>query len=444
MLNLENQRVKYSNLFSYLIALFPLALILGSFIAEMISFFCILFFLIFLDRNNFKKYFLNDFSKFFIIFYILILITSLINFYNLRSFIPALFYFRVFLFALSIWFILDNSNFFENKKKNIVIFTFFILIFDSLYQGFSGENLIGYTIQGEGRISSFFNKELILGGYITRLLPFIIIISLLNVKGKINLITSSFFLALSLLVVIYSGERISSIMCIFYLILVFLINSRIRKFLLITLSILGFILVSISFFDIGKTDLKKRLVDKTIEQISGDDVNPILNERKGTERKLEKLFGKFYIFSYDHQAHYILASEMIKDSPVFGKGVRGFRWLCNQYDEYKNIDNSGCSTHPHHTYVQIFVSTGIIGFTMFLFLFFYVLKIYYKNLGPALNQRNENKIFQNIFIGIVIVNFLPIIPSGNFYNNWLSLLYFYPVGFYLYFKDKQDKYEKIS
>ena len=154
-------------------------------------------------------------------------------------------------------------------------------------------------------------------------------------------------------------------MCIFYLILVFLINSRIRKFLLITLSILGFILVSISIFDIGKTDLKKRLVDKTIEQISGDDVNPVLNERKGTERKLEKLFGKFYIFSYDHQAHYILASEMIKDSPVCGKGVRGFRWLCNQYDEYKNIDNSGCSTHPHHTYVQIFVSTGIIGFECF-------------------------------------------------------------------------------
>jgi len=117
MLNLENQRVKYSNLFSYLIALFPLALILGSFIAEMISFFCILFFLIFLDRNHFKKYFLNNFSKFFIIFYILILITSLINFYNFRSFIPALFYFRVFLFTLSIWFILDNSNFFENKKK---------------------------------------------------------------------------------------------------------------------------------------------------------------------------------------------------------------------------------------------------------------------------------------------------------------------------------------
>ena len=111
---------------------------------------------------------------------------------NFRSFIPALFYFRVFLFALSIWFILDNSNFLKTKK-NIVIFTFLILIFDSLYQGFSGENLIGYTIQGEGRISSFFNKELILGGYITRLLPFIIIISLLNVKIKINLITSSFF-----------------------------------------------------------------------------------------------------------------------------------------------------------------------------------------------------------------------------------------------------------
>ncbi len=444
MINLDLKREKISNFLAYGVAFFPLALILGSFVAEVISFFCIVFFLLCLDKSNYKKYLLNNFSKFFIFFYLLILITSLVNFYNLRGFVPALFYFRVFLFALSVWFILDNSNFFESKKKNIIIITFLVLIFDSLYQAVNGENLLGYEIQREGRVSSFFFNELILGGYVLRLLPIVLTILLINSKDKINSIILCIFLALSFLLITISGERISAILCFLYLILLFLLSSKIRKFLLISISIFGFFLISISIFDISKIDFKKRLINKTIEQISGDDLNPVLNERKGVKREIDKLFGKFYIFSYDHHTHYILASKMIKDSPVLGKGVRGFRWLCNKYDEYKNIDNSGCSTHPHHTYVQIFVSTGIIGFLMILFLFFYTLKIYFKNLGKKFDQKNENLVYQNILIGIIIVNLWPVAPSGNFYNNWLSLLYFYPVGFYLFFKNKEDQYGKTS
>ena len=444
MLHLKIEREKFNDFFAYGVAFFPLALILGPFIAEVISFFCILYFLICLDKNNYKKYFLNNFSKFFIIFYLLVLITSIINFNNFRWFIPALFYFRVFLFALSIWFILDKSNFFESKKRNIIIIIFFVLILDSLFQAFRGENLLGYEIQTEGRISSFFFEELILGGYVLRLLPIVIIVLLINSKDKINSIVLSIFLALSFLVIIFSGERISTFLGFLYLILLFLLSARIRKFLLVSLSILGIFLIVISISDIGKINFKKRLVDRTIQQISGNDLNPVLDDRKGVKRKLDKLFGKFYIFSYDHHAHYILASKMIKDSPVVGKGVRGFRWLCFKTDKYKNIDNSGCSTHPHHTYLQILVSTGIFGLMMFLFLFFYILKIYFKNLGHKFDQRNENLIYQNILIGIIIVNLWPFVPSGNFYNNWLSLLYFYPVGFYLYFENKTDNYEKTS
>ena len=283
-----------------------------------------------------------------------------------------------------------------------------------------------------------------MGGYVLRLLPIVIIILLINAKDKINSIILCIFLALSLLVIILSGERISTFLGFLYLILLLLLSARIRKFLLVSLSILGILLAVISISDFGKINFKKRLIDKTIQQISGNDLNPILYERKGVKRELGKLFGKFYIFSYDHHAHYILASKMIIDSPVVGKGVRGFRWLCFKTDKYKNIDNSGCSTHPHHTYLQILVSTGIFGLMMFLFLFFYIFKIYFKNLGQKFDQRNENLIYQNILIGIIIVNLWPLVPSGNFYNNWLSLLYFYPVGFYLYFKNKVNDYEKTS
>ena len=67
---------------------------------------------------------------------------------------------------------------------------------------------------------------------------------------------------------------------------------------------------------------------------------------------------------------------MIKDSPVFGKGVRGFRWLCFKTDKYKNIDNSGCSTHPHHTYLQNFsFNRNFWSNDVFIFIF-----LYFKNL----------------------------------------------------------------
>ena len=30
-----------------------------------------------------------------------------------------------------------------------------------------------------------------------------------------------------------------------------------------------------------------------------------------------------------------------------------------------------------------------------------------------------------------------IVPSGNFFNNWLSIIYYLPVGFILYFYNKE-------
>ena len=44
-----------------------------------------------------------------------------------------------------------------------------------------------------------------------------------------------------------------------------------------------------------------------------------------------------------------------------------------------------------------------------------------------------------ILLAIILINLWPIAPSGNFFNNWLSMLYFYPIGLYLYFKFKNEK-----
>ena len=75
-----------------------------------------------------------------------------------------------------------------------------------------------------------FFKELILGGYVLRLLPIVIIILLINSKDKINSIILCIFLALSFLVIIFSGERISTFLGFLYLILLFLLSAKIENF----------------------------------------------------------------------------------------------------------------------------------------------------------------------------------------------------------------------
>jgi len=48
----------------------------------------------------------------------------------------------------------------------------------------------------------------------------------------------------------------------------------------------------------------------------------------------------------------------------------------------------------------------------------------------------ERKIYREsaILIGI-FVNLWPLIPTGNFFNNWLSIIYYLPVAYYIYEKN---------
>ena len=43
--------------------------------------------------------------------------------------------------------------------------------------------------------------------------------------------------------------------------------------------------------------------------------------------------------------------------------------------------------------------------------------------------------FRDFEIALLVCIFLsvwPLIPTGNFFNNWLSIIYYYPVGFLLW------------
>ena len=98
-----------------------------------------------------------------------------------------------------------------------------------------------------------------------------------------------------------------------------------------------------------------------------------------------------------------------------------------------SYNKNGCTSHPHNFYLQLLSEIGTVGF-MFLFsLFCYFVFLICKSfIQQILNKRNILTNFQICLLLCFIITLLPMIPNGNFFNNWLSMIMFLPAGFYIF------------
>ena len=432
---MNSQTSFFKFLIGYCLCAFPLFLLIGPLISEIILIVSIIFSFYYILTLNKSYFYLNRFSIFFIIFCLSTLVSTLINFYNFDYTKSGLFYFRLPLFALSIWFILQNCDLFNKKVAIFYILLFSTIIIDSLIQFTTGENLLGYNIL-KSRISSFFGDELILGGFLTRVLPFFLIFLIMSnfLNEKKNTFYFSLFFSIAILVIYLSGERTSFFLVILFFSTLFFSIKYLRKFIIIIMiSFVGLAFLVPKFSVNEKLNPATRMFNKSYAQIIGK------GEEQYEEHK-QKLFKKVYIFSHDHHGHYMLSFKIFKDHIFLGTGPKGFRYLCRNKIYILEKDD-GCSTHPHNTYIQILTSNGIVGFSLMLFAFIYTIKEIFRCKKRIINQKKFDKdiISESIIVSAIFINLWPFIPSGNFFNNWLSMIYYYPVGFYLYFKFKNEK-----
>ena len=434
-----NSEINLSKLFfGYGIAIFPLFLLTGPLIPEIIMLCVILYSFFFIIKEKKIQFYKNRYFIFFGIFYLSIFFSTILNFYNFNNSINGLLYFRIPLFAFSIWFILNKFLTFDKKIVIFYSIFFLIIIFDSLIQYFYGKNLVGYEMLYD-RVSSFFGKELIMGGFILRTLPIFLIYLVMNdilIKKNNNLF---FIILISFLcfIVYLSGERTSFALLILFFFTLFFILKYLRKTII-------FVVISFICFATILPNLKvsenpnpaKRMFEKSYNQILG-----VGEERY--EKNKKKLFSKIYIFSHDHHGHYLLSYKIFNDHMIFGTGVKGFRYLCrNKIYILENDD--GCSTHPHNTYVQILTSNGLVGFSILIFALFFIIREIFvcrKRINSS-KEINKYQISKAIALAAIFINMWPLAPTGNFFNNWLSIFYFYPIGFYLFFNFVNEK--KIS
>jgi O-antigen ligase len=318
---------------------------------------------------------------------------------------------------LVIWYTLDVNSYFPKKFLKFFLVSVIILILDAILQFNLGTNILGWEKFHPQRISSFFGDELVLGSYLVRFLPLIVGLYIFVYFNEFNF--NKTLILFLIILIFYVGISVSGDRSAFYLSLLFLpflINLKKISYLKDKLFIFGTSFLILLFVLVFTNDsIKKRVIDSTIGSMLV----------KSSEKNKN---NKIILFSNNHENHIKTAIKIFNDNKFFGVGIKHFRFVCGDPKYFEN--KHSCSTHPHNIYIQILAELGLLGFIFIMIYFFYVcLKIFnniFSKKNSAINLLNL------MVLSSIFINLFPFSPSGNFFNNWISIIYFFPIGFYLY------------
>ena len=210
------------------------------------------------------------------------------------------------------------------------------------------------------------------------------------------------------ILIFISGERTALGLLFLSTVFIIIFLSKYKKIRFLTFLVS---LVIMTFLALYNPAIKERNIDHTLNQFYND--------------------GSLTLFSKRHESHIGGAWNMFRESPLIGQGPKMFRVLCN--DSRFNYNDDSCSTHPHNTYAQLAAETGIFGLLFILLLCFKVIKVVLEHgILYIRKQKYLLSDFQVCLIACLIVTLWPIIPTQNFFNNWINVIYYLPIGFLLF------------
>ena len=408
-----NLYIKYS--LTFFIVLLPAALISGPFLSDLfISLSSIIFIFYCLYFKDFK-YFDNNFFKYFIIFYLLCLFSSLLSDYKLISSIKTFFYFRFGVFALAFYFALSiNKNLIKYLFISLFL-CFLILVLDGFFQYITGVNLIGFP-KHSVRLSSFFGDEFIYGSYLSRLMPTLISLFFLSnfSKKKDSIFLFWFLIIFTVLAIFLSAERAAFFLSILsFIYLIIMLNRFSKYFLLIFFIFSSFILITVS----QNNEIKLRMLDLTKTQLG-------LDKEKTTK------------ISPIYKGHFLIAKDLFLSNKLIGVGPKNYRQHCSNNKKYSKPPYI-CTTHPHNTYIQLLAETGITGFLMIFFLFILLSFTSAKYIYFSLFKKKEILSLPKIcLMSSMLITLWPFVSTGSFFNNYINIIYFFPIGIFLWLNEK--------
>ena len=388
-------------IYLFLFSLIPISIIIGSSVSLINILIILVVFLIFTVKSIEKEIFKNSALIFLILLYIYLIFNSFIAI-DFETSATRNFGFIRFILLFIVFNYFFNSS---NKANNIFSFWFLIIIivvFDSFIEFSFGRNILGYGELYGDRIVSFFKDEPVVGAYINAFM-FILIGYFFDkfiekdLRFKFLLIFIIFILFLAVLI---TGERSNGIKAALGLILFFILNKRLNfKFKIITLlSVITIFLFAV----VNSSFLKNRYYTSFIYHFSDSE-------------KLSSFLKQQYYFKL-----YRSGITIFKDYPFLGVGNKNYRVASIKYE---NIEVK--STHPHQVYFEFLSEHGALGTIILLSIIFALM---FKNLKIIILSRNSIQLGCLIYL---IINFVPILPSGSFFTDfnstffWLNLSIMY-------------------
>ena len=388
----------FDNALFFFFSAYPIAFLFGNFVINLFLF--IINFLLMLSflKNSTNYKILNKSILYLLFFLFFSFLINLIFSNNIQLSYP-----RVLKFILIIGSIISFRHLlltFENSEINklykIWSIIFLIVIFDIIFELIFKSNTLGLKSFIPGRIASFAGHELNIGHFFSAFC-LIFISYIYNHYKNISFksIVAIFLIVISFLI----GERSNFIRTFLiismFVILIYEVNFKLKILSFLSLIVLFIILANFN------TGYKIRYIGQFTNMLSKNGIN-------------------YYFDNSIYGAHYNVAKEIFKDNKIFGVGIKNFR--TESYDKkYEDLDHNQndkrANTHPHQIHYEFLSETGLFGYFSFaIFIFF----SFYLTIKNYIKDRNY---FQLAAFFYVLINLLPLIPSGSFFSTYGSSLF---------------------
>ena len=394
---IENQ------LYFFLVSFIPLAMLFGPAISLLNTLIIGITLIIF---SFYKKifYFKKIEIILLLILYFYLIFNSLISIDKSIGINRNLGFVRFILFFIAINYLFYLT---KNHKKvfNFWLFILSIFLFDVYFERFNGSNMLGFgkieidgVIQPNGdRVVSFFKDEPIAGaflsGYMFILLGFIF--SKLD-KNNFSKFLSFLILIIFLVGVLITGERSNTIKvfvgCFIFLFIIDYIKLR-TKFLIVFL-LIGLFSIIVSYSDY----IKMRYTGQIYNQ---------LVDKEARSKFSNNLYIQLYKSGY----------AVFKNNPLLGVGNKNYRVETCDKKKKKINQEYYCTTHPHQLYFELLSEHGIFGFLIILSIIFFLI---FRLIRIILLSKNYIQVGAFIYL---IINFIPILPSGAFFSDFNLTLF---------------------
>ena len=371
-----------NNYFLILFSLLPVSIIVGSAVSAINILLIDLSFVILIIYNKNYDFLKNKTIIYFFILYIYLIFNSLISIDYSEGLLRNLGFLRIIiLFAAFNYFFLDET--FLKKVFKFWSIVIFIVLIDVLIESLTGKNILGFGELYGKRIVSFFKDEPIVGGFLNGF--YLIIIGFLLNEFKYDKNYLATLLSIIFIIsILLTGERSNTIRAALGISIFFMLykNLDIKKKIIIYSSMI--VLVLILVFNLSY--LNYRYFNQT-------------SNMKNT------IYLKLYESGF----------EVFKNNKLFGVGNKNYRKAtCN---EIKKNDKYICTTHPHQIYFEFLSEHGLIGTLIILAIFY---KLIFSKILSTMREKNYIKIGSLIYLIIV---FIPIIPSGAFFTDYVLTLF---------------------